>query len=306
MRTVVGLYDQFEEAQQAARALVDEGFPRDNISLIASDANGEYSRHLPGIGDEKGEGVGSGAAAGAGVGAATGGIAGLLAGLGALAIPGIGPVVAAGPIAAALAGAGIGAAAGSLLGALVKMGIPDDRAKLYEEGIRRGGTLVTVSVENNMSDQAVKTMNRFHPIDINYRSQTWRQDQTPAQRESIYNKDRGQEENLRDRRESVPVTGTPADVQIPGERVDAEDWLKYDNRFRGDFQTRYGSSGYSYDRYMPAYRFGYELRHNPNNAGKDWTYMEPIARREWELRGYELAWEDIKDAVRYAWDSVYL
>lgn len=56
-------------------------------------------------------------------------------------VPGLGLVVA-GPIAAALAGAGAGAAAGGLIGAMVGAGIPEDRAREYESGIREGGVLI--------------------------------------------------------------------------------------------------------------------------------------------------------------------
>jgi uncharacterized membrane protein len=50
----------------------------------------------------------------------------------------------AGPLAAALAGAGAGGATGGLVGALIGWGIPEDRAKRYEEGIRSGGTVLGV------------------------------------------------------------------------------------------------------------------------------------------------------------------
>ncbi len=40
-RIVAGLYDTFDEAQRAVKALVDAGFDRDNISLIANNATGE-------------------------------------------------------------------------------------------------------------------------------------------------------------------------------------------------------------------------------------------------------------------------
>src|ERR671920_1144773 len=73
-----------------------------------------------------------------------GGTLGLLAGVGALVIPGIGPIVAAGTIASTLAGAGIGAAAGGLLGALAGMGIPEEEARHFEQGVQSGGILVTV------------------------------------------------------------------------------------------------------------------------------------------------------------------
>ena len=58
-----------------------------------------------------------------------------------VAIPGLGLVVA-GPIAAALAGAGAGGATGGLIGALIGAGIPEDRARAYDEGLERGGIVL--------------------------------------------------------------------------------------------------------------------------------------------------------------------
>jgi hypothetical protein len=48
----------------------------------------------------------------------------------------------AGPLAAAFAGAGAGALTGGLIGALVGMGIPEDQARLYDEGLKRGGMVM--------------------------------------------------------------------------------------------------------------------------------------------------------------------
>lgn len=118
MQTVVGLYDHFEDAQQAVQALRDAGFESNRISMIASDAEGRYSQYLQGD-EAKKQDLGDGTAKGAGIGAVLGGLGGLLVGLGALAIPGIGPVIAAGPIITTLAGAGVGAVAGGMVGALV-------------------------------------------------------------------------------------------------------------------------------------------------------------------------------------------
>jgi hypothetical protein len=127
-------------------------------------------------------GAAQGAGVGAGVGAALGGIGGLLVGLGALAIPGIGPVLAAGPLAAALggvAGAGAGAvaggAAGGLVGALSEMGVNEEHAGYYAEGIRRGGTLVAIQTDDEDVDKARRLMNEHHPVDINERGTQWRQ-----------------------------------------------------------------------------------------------------------------------------------
>jgi len=96
--------------------------------------------------------IGNKAAKGAGVGSALGGTVGAVAaGIAAigtsLVIPGLGLVVA-GPIAAALAGAGAGGAAGGLLGALVGAGIPEERVKHYESGLKEGSVLLGVRPRN--------------------------------------------------------------------------------------------------------------------------------------------------------------
>jgi uncharacterized protein (TIGR02271 family) len=169
-KVVVGLYDRIEDARDAVESLVNNGFRREDISLVASDASGEYQMYTTA---DQGEDAAGGAATGAGIGAVIGGLGGLLVGLGALAIPGIGPVLAAGPLISALAGAGIGAAAGGLLGALVDLGIPEDQARTYEEGVKRGGTLVSLTASDDRAQEAVDIMNRFNPIDVNRRSQEW-------------------------------------------------------------------------------------------------------------------------------------
>lgn len=60
-----------------------------------------------------------------------------------VAIPGVGLIVA-GPIAAALAGAGAGAVTGGVIGALVGAGIPEERVKVYESGLKEGGIVMGV------------------------------------------------------------------------------------------------------------------------------------------------------------------
>ena len=172
MKTVVGLYDELEDAREAVDELVEAGVPRSDISLVARDVTGEYGSYLD-THDES-EDVGEAAASGAVGGAVVGGLMGLLVGLGAFAIPGIGPVIAAGPVAAALAGAGIGAATGGVLGALVEWGIPEDEAGYYAEGVRRGGTLLAVRVAENQVDDVVEIMNDYDPVNIEERAEYWR------------------------------------------------------------------------------------------------------------------------------------
>jgi len=148
-KTVVGLFDTFTAAQQVARDLERQGFSREDISIVANDAKGEYA------GADLAD-----ASSGAGTGAAIGGAAGIALGLAALAIPGVGPIIAAGSLATALTGAGIGAVAGGLIGALTHMGVPEDEASYYTEGVKQGGALVMVKAEGDRADHAASILER--------------------------------------------------------------------------------------------------------------------------------------------------
>lgn len=156
MKTVSRVYDTYEQAKSAVRQLEADGVPSADISMVAN-------RHVSAAYDDVTEA--SSTATGAGVGGAIGGGAGLLAGLGLLAIPGLGPVVAAGWLAATAVGAAAGATAGGVVGALIDAGEPEERAHVYSESIRRGGTLVTARVRDDLADRAQATLDRFKPID---------------------------------------------------------------------------------------------------------------------------------------------
>lgn len=167
-KTVVGLFDDPEEARRVAEELVDGGFPRSEIGVIANNTSDQFSTGTV-AGDAGYHHTGESAAKGAGTGAVVGGIAGLLIGFGAFVIPGIGPIVAAGPIAAALTGAGMGAVAGGLLGALTNLGVPENEAHYYAEGVRRGGALVTVRTDDASADRAAAIFHRHDAVDIDER-----------------------------------------------------------------------------------------------------------------------------------------
>ena len=146
-RTIARLFDEYADAAHAVRELEYFGTARDDISLVANNVDHKIQAESNGnqVSSSSNEAV-PGAEIGAGVGAVAGGGAGVLAGLGLLAIPGVGPVVAAGWLVALAVGAAGGAVAGGLLGGLVGAGIPREHAELFLEGVRRGGTLVTVRV----------------------------------------------------------------------------------------------------------------------------------------------------------------
>jgi len=145
------------------------------VSVVSNNSDGWYR-------DDKSSGAAAGAGTGAGIGVAAGGGAGLLAGLGMLAIPGLGPVVAAGWLAAtalgAAAGAVAGGAVGGMVGALTDSGVHEDDAHVYAESVRRGGSVVSVRVEERRRPEIEALLDRSGPVEMRargdlYRSRGW-------------------------------------------------------------------------------------------------------------------------------------
>ena len=157
MTTVTHLYDTYPEAERVVGELEAAGVPHGDISIVGRNGSG-----TTGTGTTEHSGAGTGAS----LGTIVGGGAGLLAGIGALAIPGVGPVIAAGWLIATVTGAGVGATAGGLLGSLTHHGVPEQDAHVYAEGVRRGGTLLSVrTTEANAADvQAI--LSRSGAVDI--------------------------------------------------------------------------------------------------------------------------------------------
>ncbi|MCJ2066958.1 hypothetical protein MKK63_30350 [Methylobacterium sp. J-088] len=173
-RALTALFDEYEAAARAVDQLEAAGFAHGDISIISNRTDPEGAA-LPPIDQahEPDEAVDS-AGTGATVGTVLGGGAGLLAGLGLLAIPGLGPVVAAGWLVATVTAAGVGAAAGGLIGGLTGAGLSEGEAETYAEGVRRGGTLVTVRADETRADRALSILAQAGSIDLDERAEGWR------------------------------------------------------------------------------------------------------------------------------------
>lgn len=141
---MTGMFRDRESAERGYECLRSRGYTDKDVSLLMSEDT--RTRHFPKDDPRKTE-LGTKAAEGAGIGAVTGGgLGALLAGLAAvgIAVPGL-PIIAMGPLAAALTGAGTGGALGALIGGLVGYGIPEERARVYDQGIREGGIVFGVT-----------------------------------------------------------------------------------------------------------------------------------------------------------------
>ena len=179
--TITALYDRYEEAATAVRQIEAMGVPHADISIVGNNEGDRNASHLSSgqpaaWNSNKTEHAEDGAGTGASLGTVLGGGAGLLAGLGLLAIPGVGPVVAAGWLVATLTGAGVGAALGGLAGSLTGAGLSEADAHTYAEGVRRGGTLVTVRADDATAPRVMNVLEEHGSVDVDDRAKTWQAD----------------------------------------------------------------------------------------------------------------------------------
>ncbi len=140
---LTGLFSDRDSTERAYRSLKARGYTDEEINVLMSDDTRKtwYAENPDTeLGSKALEGAGAGSAIGGTLGAIIGGIAAIGT---SILLPG--GILIAGPIAAALAGAGAGGLTGGLLGALIGSGIPEERAKYYEEGINNGGAVVGVN-----------------------------------------------------------------------------------------------------------------------------------------------------------------
>jgi len=147
-RTVVGVFDNEQDARDAIRDLKETGFTDTQIGMAAplKDDTAVFT-----------DGSAKTAAAGAVAGLGTGALwsLGILAGV----LPGIGPAIAGGTLAAIVSSATIGAAAGGLAGAFVGR-VADEDAERYEKEFRAGKIVVTVQAEDH-ADTARAIIDRY-------------------------------------------------------------------------------------------------------------------------------------------------
>lgn len=156
--TVTGMFTDRNEAADAVREIKAMGLIADDISIITNKGETEGQRSSSRTTDGMSDGAGGGAL----IGGALGGGAGLLAGLGAIAIPGLGPMLGVGWLITTAVGAAVGATGGGLIGALVDAGVDNEDAQTYVEGIRTGGTLVSVRTADADVEAVKDIMTRYN------------------------------------------------------------------------------------------------------------------------------------------------
>lgn len=134
MKTIVGLMDSHQQARSAIFDLINSGFQRDAINIMANDTERHgFMSQTTGSSDARFSGTSA---------QTTGSDFNVL------------------PIGTQ---------------SLTGMGVDEDDAEFYAEGVNRGGFLVTVSADGDMAERAAEILRRNGAIDIDERAHSWRQ-----------------------------------------------------------------------------------------------------------------------------------
>lgn len=274
---VVALFDDRELAEQAVEDLLSSGVPKERISLMASQQTARIEGEAPMVAE--------GAATGLATGAVVGGVLGILAGAGIGFLP-LG-IAVAGPLSGVLAGAGAGAATGGILGGLVGLGIPNNLASAYEEGIRAGGAAVAVQARDEDVEAIERLLDRDGAVDVHERIAS--SEPTGKLTGRYVRQDPPQKE---------------ADIPDGRREVNAEDEFQpYRDIFRADFSAR-KLTGESYEEHEPAYLFGCDAARRDAFEGHDWSTAEAQLQTEWEQR-MPGTWNRYRQAVLAGWNRCH-
>jgi hypothetical protein len=138
-KTLLAFFDDFNVAKDTMDDLVRNGFQRKDISLVANNVAGQIKEMN------------------------------LISGMDSMLIAGVGSSAVVGPMGVMIEG--------GFVSALNRIGLPDDEAHMYAEGVRRGGVLLAIEVADDADQKSVQIINQHHPKDIESRSTIWRDEE---------------------------------------------------------------------------------------------------------------------------------
>lgn len=160
------IFPDKDTAEQAYNDAIKSGYKAEDINVLMSEDSRKkyYDSEL--VKDEVGDKSMEGLAIGGALGGVIGGTIGAVVAIGtSIAFPGLGLVVA-GPLALGLAGVGAGSITGGVIGTLIGWGIPEDRAAVYEKGIKSGGIVLGVNETPERKSNLKTDWNKYTKSDF--------------------------------------------------------------------------------------------------------------------------------------------
>jgi hypothetical protein len=177
-KTIVALYDHYQDAKAATAAIIQAGAAADRIAHLANDTNGDhpsltinpaYAREQF---DEDSTKQSRFITLGE-VGIGLGGLLGFLAYISPVEIPGIAALATNGAWVPVVVLAVIGGVIGVVIGLMTGHDLSGKDSALYTEGLKNGGTLVTVVVDESIAGKITETLKNHSAAKVEERPSDW-------------------------------------------------------------------------------------------------------------------------------------
>jgi hypothetical protein len=177
-KTIVALYDHYKDARAATTAAIQAGAAADRIAHLANDSNGDhpslsinpaYAREQF---DEDSTKQSRFITLGE-VGIGLGGLLGFLAYISPVEIPGVAALAANGAWVPVVVLAVVGGVIGVVIGLITGHDLSGKDSALYTEGLKNGGTLVTVVVDESIADKVSAAFKSQGPAKLEERPGNW-------------------------------------------------------------------------------------------------------------------------------------
>lgn len=83
---------------------------------------------------------------------------------------------------------------------------------------------------------------------------------------------------------------------------ETDHFVSHESLFKAHYQSHYATSGYDYNHYRLAYKYGFDLALDPDNQKMGWKSVEPQARQNWNENLMGL-WSQHNNAMLYGWEQ---
>jgi len=100
-------------------------------------------------------------------------------------------------------------------------------------------------------------------------------------------------------------TNPPVSIQESTNRPSQQELDAFsvkESSFKNHYHAHFSTSGFVYNHYRLAYKYGFDLAIDPDHQTMNWTSIEPLARRNWDERILGL-WSQHREAVLYGWEQ---
>jgi hypothetical protein len=89
-----------------------------------------------------------------------------------------------------------------------------------------------------------------------------------------------------------------------GVTAGTRDWDDDEAEYRSHYASTYAGTGRTYDEYRPAYEYGTRAAAEPSYRGQSFEDVEDTLRTDYLGHNPNSTWDNVKEAVRYAWEKV--